>query len=64
LIDACGYAATMVFAPLAGALLEARGWPTLLGILVGVSVLSVVFLTAFLTAENRARAVRAPAADA
>ena len=63
LIDACGYAATMVFAPLAGALLEARGWPTLLGMLVGVSVLSVVFLTAFLIAENRAQAVRAPTAN-
>jgi len=54
LIDAFGYAATMIFAPLAGALLEARGWPTFLGILVGVSVMSLVFLTAFLTAEHRA----------
>jgi sugar phosphate permease len=62
LIDACGYAATMVFAPLAGALLESRGWPMFLGILVGVSVLSLAFLTAFLSAEARAVTVR-PSAD-
>ena len=55
LIDAWGYAATMVFAPLTGALLEARGWPMLLGLLIGVSVLSLIFLTAFLTAEHRAK---------
>ncbi len=58
LIDAFGYAATMIFAPLAGALLEARGWPTFLGILVGVSVMSLVFLTAFLTAEHRVSTTR------
>lgn len=56
-IDACGYAAIMVFAPLAGALLEERGWSTLLLMLVGVSLLSFVLLTAFLAAENRAKAV-------
>ncbi len=54
-IDACGYAAMIVFAPLAGALLEARGWPMLLGLLIGVSVLSFIFLTAFLTTEHRAK---------
>jgi sugar phosphate permease len=53
LIDAFGYAATMIFAPLAGALLEVRGWPTFLGVLVGISVMSLVFLTAFLTVEDR-----------
>ena len=59
-IDACGYGATMVFAPLAGALLEAKGWPTFLALLIGVSVLSLVFLTGFLVAEDRAKATWAP----
>ena len=56
-IDACGYGATMIFAPLAGALLEAAGWPTFLVALLGVSVLSLVFLTGFLAADGRAKAV-------
>ena len=50
-IDACGYGATMIFAPLAGALLEVEGWPTFLAVLIGISVLSLVFLTAFLAAD-------------
>jgi len=52
LIDACGYGTTMIFAPLAGSLIEAQGWPPLLAMLVGVSLLSLVFLTAFLSAEG------------
>ena len=60
LIDACGYGAMMIFLPLTGALLEAKGWETLLSVMVGLSVLSLVFLTAFLAAERRAKAVRAP----
>ncbi len=60
LIDACGYGAMMIFLPLTGALLESKGWETLLGMLVGVSLLSLVFLTAFLAAERRAKPVRAP----
>lgn len=63
-IDACGYGATMIFAPLAGALLEARGWPTFLGVLLGVSVLSVVFLIGFLAAEGRAKTIPTPNACA
>ena len=55
LIDACGYGMTMLFAPLAGSLLEAQGWPPFLAMLVGVSLLSLVFLTAFLVAEGRAK---------
>jgi sugar phosphate permease len=33
LIDACGYGAMMIFLPLTGALLESKGWETLLGML-------------------------------
>jgi hypothetical protein len=60
LIDACGYGAMMIFLPLTGALLEAKGWEALLRVLVGLSVLSLAFLTTFLAAERRAKAVRAP----
>ena len=58
-IDACGYGATMIFAPLAGVLLEAKGWPAFLTVLLGVSLLSLVLLTAFLIAEDRAARVHA-----
>ena len=54
LIDAFGYGATMIFAPLAGAVIRDLGWPTLLSIFVSISAIAVALATAFLIAEHQA----------
>jgi sugar phosphate permease len=54
LIDAFGYGATMIFAPLAGAVIRDQGWPTLLTIFVSISAVAVALATAFLIAEHHA----------
>lgn len=53
LIDAFGYGATMIFAPLAGAVIQDRGWPALLTIFVIISAIALLLATAFLIAEDR-----------
>ena len=55
LIDACGYAGAMVFAPLAGYLVQAHEWPALFFILVFVAGLATLLMTGFLHPELRAR---------
>jgi sugar phosphate permease len=57
LIDAFGYGATMVLAPLAGTLIRDQGWPAFLTVLVVVSAIGLTFATAFLIGEHRARSV-------
>ena len=57
LIDACGYGATMIFAPLAGAVIRDQGWPAFLTILVVISAIALSFSTAFLIGEHRASSV-------
>ncbi len=54
LIDACGYGATMIFAPLAGAVIRDQGWPALLTIFAIISAIALSLATAFLIAEDRA----------
>ncbi len=54
LIDAFGYGATMIFAPLAGAVIRDQGWPALLTIFVIISAIALAFATAFLIAEDHA----------
>jgi MFS family permease len=54
LIDAFGYGATMVFAPLAGAVIRDQGWPAFLTLLVVISAIGLAFATAFLIGEHRA----------
>ncbi len=54
LIDAFGYGATMVFAPLAGAVIRDQGWPAFLTLLVVISAIGLSFATAFLIGEHRA----------
>ena len=53
LIDAFGYGATMVFAPLAGTVIRDQGWPAFLTILVVISAIALSFATAFLIGEHR-----------
>ena len=54
LIDAFGYGATMIFAPLAGALIRDQGWSALITMFVIVSVIAFALATAFLIAEHQA----------
>jgi sugar phosphate permease len=54
LIDAFGYGATMIFAPLAGAVIRDQGWPAFLTLLVVISAIGLSFATAFLIGEHRA----------
>lgn len=54
LIDAFGYGATMIFAPLAGAVIQDQGWPAFLTILVIISAVALSFTTAFLVGEHHA----------
>ena len=54
LIDAFGYGATMIFAPLAGTVIRDQGWPALLTIFAIISAIALSFATAFLIAEYRA----------
>jgi sugar phosphate permease len=54
LIDAFGYGATMIFAPLAGVVIRDQGWPALLTIFVILSVIALSFATAFLIGERHA----------
>jgi sugar phosphate permease len=58
MIDACGYGATMIFAPLAGTVIRDQGWPALLTIFVIISAIALSFATAFLIAEHRASTVQ------
>ena len=53
LIDAFGYGATMIFAPLAGAVIRDQGWPAFLTIVVVISAIALSFATAFLIGEHR-----------
>jgi len=54
LIDAFGYGATMIFAPLAGALIRDQGWSALITMFVIVSAIAFALATAFLIAEHQA----------
>ena len=57
LIDAFGYGATMIFAPLAGAVIRDQGWPAFLTLLVVISAIGLSFATAFLIGEHRASSI-------
>ena len=54
LIDAFGYGATMIFAPLAGAVIRDQGWPALLTIFMIISAIALTLATAFLIGEHHA----------
>jgi OPA family sugar phosphate sensor protein UhpC-like MFS transporter len=54
LIDAFGYGATMIFAPLAGAVIQDQGWGALLTIFASISAIALAFATAFLIGEHHA----------
>jgi sugar phosphate permease len=58
LIDAFGYGATMIFAPLAGAVIRDQGWPAFLTLLVIISAIALSFATAFLIGEHHASSLR------
>ena len=57
LIDAFGYGATMVFAPLSGTVIRDQGWPAFLTILVVISAIALSLATVFLIGEHRVSSV-------
>jgi len=55
LIDAGGYGAVMVFAPIAGAVIKDAGWSVFLATMAVVSLLAMTISTSFLAGEHRAK---------
>ena len=54
LIDAFGYGAIVVLAPIGGLVIRDQGWPAFLTILMVISAMALLFATAFLLGEHRA----------
>jgi sugar phosphate permease len=57
LLDALGFGASMVFYYFGGAMVDSGGWDLFLGVLLAISVWSVVTTYLFLRGEARARAI-------
>lgn len=55
LIDAGGYGAVMVFAPIAGKMIKVAGWSSFLTTMAVISLLAMVISTCFLAGEHRAK---------
>jgi len=55
LIDAGGYGAVMVFAPIAGMVIKVEGWSAFLATMAVISLLAMVISTSFLAGEHRAK---------
>ncbi len=58
LIDACGYGAFMVFAPIAGYVIKVDGWSAFLSMIAVISLLAMVITSSFLAGEHRAKVRR------